>query len=107
MKLGIRIFAAYLLVFVFCFSYPINWVLDNLRTALSGTTVLMVASRPSTISLADDVVFMAGGRVLAHGRHEELMATVPAYRHLVEAFESDRSAADGEQIPVRSGGGGR
>ncbi|MCG6892798.1 MAG: two-component system sensor histidine kinase CreC [Desulfobacteraceae bacterium] len=32
MKLGIRIFAAYLLVFVVCFSYPINWVLDNLRT---------------------------------------------------------------------------
>ncbi len=82
-------------------------VLDNLRTALRDTTVLMIASRPSTISLADDVVFMAGGRVLAHGRHEELMRSVPAYRHLVEAFESDRSGADGEQLPVPSGGGGR
>ena len=82
-------------------------VLDNLRTALRDTTVLMIASRPSTISLADDVVFMAGGRVLAHGRHEELMRSVPAYRHLVEAFESDRSGADGEQLAVPSGGGGR
>ncbi len=80
-------------------------VLDNLRTALRDTTVLMIASRPSTISLADDVVFVAGGQVLAHGGHEELMETVPAYRHLVEAFESDRSGADGEPLPVPSGGG--
>jgi ABC-type multidrug transport system fused ATPase/permease subunit len=82
-------------------------VLDNLRLALRETTVLMIASRPSTISLADDVVFMAGGRVVAHDRHEQLMATVPAYRHLVEAFESDRSGADGGQRPVPSGGSRR
>ena len=37
-------------------------VLGNLRGALAGTTVLMVASRPSTIALADEVVFLAGGR---------------------------------------------
>ena len=41
--------------------------------------------------LADDVVYVAGGRVAAHGTHDELMASVPAYRELVEAFESDRS----------------
>ena len=32
MKLGSRIFFCYLIIFVVCFSYPINWVLDNLRT---------------------------------------------------------------------------
>jgi two-component system sensor histidine kinase CreC len=31
MRLGTRIFFCYLVIFVICFSYPINWVLDNLR----------------------------------------------------------------------------
>ncbi len=67
-------------------------VLDNLRVALSETTVVMVASRPSTIALADDVVYIDQGRIRAHGPHDELMAKVPSYRELVEAFETDRSA---------------
>ncbi len=70
-------------------------VLDRLRGALTETTVVMVASRPSTISLADDVVYVAGGRIRAHGPHEHLMATVPEYRQLVEAFETDRAATVG------------
>ena len=37
-------------------------VLGNLRGALAGTTVLMVASRPSTIALADEVVFLGRRR---------------------------------------------
>lgn len=65
-------------------------VLANLRTSLSGTTVIAVASRPSTIALADDVVYLDDGVVVAHGRHEHLMQTVPAYRQLMEAFEHDR-----------------
>lgn len=31
MKLGLRIFGCYLVIFLLCFSYPIGWVLDNLR----------------------------------------------------------------------------
>jgi ATP-binding cassette subfamily B protein len=65
-------------------------VLANLRQTLSSATVVAVASRPSTIALADDVLYLADGRVLAHGRHDDLMATVPAYRRLMEAFEHDR-----------------
>jgi ABC-type multidrug transport system fused ATPase/permease subunit len=68
-------------------------VLDNLRTSMSGTTVVMVASRPSTIALADDVLFVADGGIRAHGPHDELLRDVPAYRELVEAFETDRSVA--------------
>ena len=70
-------------------------VLDNLRTALEHTSIVMVASRPSTIALADDVLFMAQGRILDHGKHERLMHDVPAYRELVEAFETDRAAPAG------------
>ncbi len=69
-------------------------VLDNLRRELADSSVLMVASRPSTIALADDVVFVADGRVAAHGTHDELMESTAAYRELVEAFETDRAADD-------------
>jgi ATP-binding cassette, subfamily B, bacterial len=69
-------------------------ILDRLRSRLGGSTVLMVASRPSTIALADDVVFVADGRIAAHGTHDQLLATTRAYRELVEAFESDRDRDD-------------
>jgi ABC-type transport system involved in cytochrome bd biosynthesis fused ATPase/permease subunit len=65
--------------------------------------VLLIASRPSTIALADDVIYVAGGRVAAHGTHLELMASVPDYRELVEAFESDRSEFM-EAVPFGSAG---
>ena len=69
-------------------------VLDNLRGSLSHTTVVMVASRPSTIALADDVLFVDQGRIVAHGPHERLMVDVAEYRALVEAFEADRSTSN-------------
>jgi ABC-type multidrug transport system fused ATPase/permease subunit len=68
-------------------------ILTALERELGGVTTLMVASRPSTIQLADDVVFLVEGRVAGQGRHSDLLETVPAYRHLVEAYERDRSAA--------------
>jgi two-component system sensor histidine kinase CreC len=32
MKLGLRIFGCYLVIFCICFAYPVGWVLDTLRT---------------------------------------------------------------------------
>jgi len=58
-----------------------------------------VASRPSTIALADDVLYLDEGVVVAHGSHDELMLAVPAYRHLIEAFEHDRATLD-ETEPI-------
>ncbi len=69
-------------------------VIANLRAALTSTTVVAVASRPSTIALADDVLYLVDGQVVAHGLHDELMANVPAYRELIEAFEHDRESHD-------------
>jgi ABC-type multidrug transport system fused ATPase/permease subunit len=68
-------------------------VLDNMRTALASTTVLLIASRPSTIALADDVVFLSAGVMTGHGTHEELFETHAEYRQLVQAFEADREEA--------------
>ena len=77
-------------------------VLGNLRSALSRTTVIAVASRPSTIALADDVLFLADGIVVAHGTHDELMRDVADYRQLIEAFEHDRDELEG--APAAEGG---
>ncbi len=66
-------------------------VLANLRQTLRDTTVVAVASRPSTIALADDVLYLSDGLVVAHGRHDQLLVDVPAYRRLMEAFEHDRA----------------
>jgi ABC-type multidrug transport system fused ATPase/permease subunit len=78
-------------------------VLGNLRGALGGTTVLMVASRPSTIALADDVIYIERGTVIDHGTHQELMDRSAPYRALVEAFEADRE--DATSIVGSAGGG--
>jgi ABC-type multidrug transport system fused ATPase/permease subunit len=80
-------------------------VLANMRTALAGTTVLMVASRPSTIALADQVAYLTDGRIVGHGSHRFLMVTHPGYRELVEAFESDRSTAGGPAATPHRGDG--
>ncbi|MFK7918710.1 MAG: ABC transporter ATP-binding protein [Ilumatobacter sp.] len=65
-------------------------ILERLRSSLNAT-VLLVASRPSTIALADDVVFLANGRIAGHATHQELLDTVAEYRKIVEAFEADRA----------------
>jgi spermidine/putrescine transport system ATP-binding protein len=67
-------------------------ILTGLGARLSGITTVAVANRPATIALADEVVYLVAGRVVAHGRHEELLAGIPGYRHLVEAYERDRAA---------------
>jgi ABC-type multidrug transport system fused ATPase/permease subunit len=49
-------------------------------------TLLVVAYRVSTISLADRILFMEGGRIAAEGTHEQLLAN-PAYEAMVMAYE--------------------
>jgi ATP-binding cassette subfamily B protein len=55
----------------------------SLKERMQGRTTLIVAHRLSTISLADRVVLMAGGRVIADGTHESLLATEPRYAEVL------------------------
>jgi ABC-type multidrug transport system fused ATPase/permease subunit len=58
-------------------------------------SILVVAYRRATIALADEVVYLEHGRVVARGTHRKLLATVPGYANLVTAYE--RAEAEREQ----------
>ena len=67
-------------------------ILAGLRssTAEAGVpaaSILVVAYRRATIALADEVIYVEQGRVVARGTHSELLATVPGYVDLVTAYE--------------------
>ncbi len=66
-------------------------ILYNLKRDFSTTTTIVVASRPSTIALADEVAFIESGRIVAQGTHEYLLATIAAYADLVAAYDDDRA----------------
>lgn len=67
-------------------------ILRRLRSADLPSTVIVVAYRPSSIRLADEVVFVDDGRVVAQGEHDDLMAAQPGYARLVRAYEEDAAA---------------
>ena len=56
----------------------------GLREAMRGRTTLIVAHRLSTISLADEIVVLDGGRVAARGTSAELAETSDLYREIEE-----------------------
>ena len=55
-------------------------ILAGLDTALGSATVLLVANRRAGLRLAERVVLMDRGRVVAQGSHDALAAAEPAYR---------------------------
>lgn len=64
--------------------------------AAGGPTVVLVANRPSGVALADRVVLLEAGRVVATGTHADLLASYPSYRAIVTAYDAP-SEVDDEQ----------
>jgi ATP-binding cassette subfamily B protein len=79
-------------------------ILAALRSAATGTTVLLVAYRLATIALADEVVYVEQGRVVDRGSHAELLDRCAGYQRLVTAYAreaAERAAVAADEEPVR------
>ena len=67
----------------------------EIRSALAevmrGRTTIVIAHRPATIALADRVVLLDEGRVVAEGTHEGLLATSARYREVLARAEEDEA----------------
>jgi ATP-binding cassette subfamily B protein len=68
---------------------------EALRNVLKNTTALIVAHRPSTVQLADKVALMQDGKVVAVGKHSDLLASNDHYRYVISSLD-----ASGNQIEV-------
>jgi ABC-type multidrug transport system fused ATPase/permease subunit len=68
-------------------------ILGGLEGHLPSTTTVVVASRLATIALADRVLYLEDGRLVADGDHDRLLATTPGYARLVRAYERQERKA--------------
>jgi ATP-binding cassette, subfamily B, bacterial len=64
----------------------------GLRVLMEGRTTLIIAHRLSTISLADRVVLLDQGRIVADGTHASLLASTPLYSEILAQAAQEETA---------------
>jgi ATP-binding cassette, subfamily B, bacterial len=57
-----------------------------METVMHGRTTIVIAHRAGTIAIADTVVLLDDGRVVAQGAHRDLLATEERYREVLAAM---------------------
>lgn len=68
---------------------------DALRAAMRGRTTFVIAHRLSTLRLADELVVLDEGQIVARGTHDELYETSPAYREIHDFGLASPTSAEG------------
>jgi ATP-binding cassette subfamily B protein len=72
-----------------------------MSTVMQGRTTIVIAHRPGTIALADTVVLLDEGKVIASGTHGQLLVDEPRYRDVLAAMAHDaESSAELAVTPV-------
>lgn len=73
-----------------------------LEEVMQGRTTLIIAHRLSTIALADRVIVLEDGRIVADGTHDELIHTSDVYREIHDHGLVDRRFvdADGDHVVI-------
>jgi ABC-type multidrug transport system fused ATPase/permease subunit len=61
-----------------------NQIKAALGEVMTGRTTFVIAHRLSTIALADEVVVLEDGEIVARGSHAELLDSSPLYREIAE-----------------------
>jgi len=62
---------------------------DAMSVVMQGRTTLVIAHRPATVALADRVLLLDQGHVVASGKHHELLRSNPRYREILTAAERE------------------
>jgi ABC-type multidrug transport system fused ATPase/permease subunit len=66
----------------------------GLRQAMRNRTTIIIAHRLSTLALADELVVLDRGRIVARGTHEDLIQRSPVYREIYEHGLLEREFAE-------------
>ena len=63
-------------------------ILRSLKQAELPSTIVIVAYRRSSILLADEIIYLEGGRILGRGTHGDLLG-IPGYAKILEAYDEN------------------
>jgi ABC-type multidrug transport system fused ATPase/permease subunit len=73
-------------------------VFAALRRLRAGRTTIVIAHRLSTVRDADTILVLDGGRIVAQGRHDDLLRTSQLYRRMCARLSVGRSLDEPETV---------